>query len=196
MKWLAAFVLLFVTTYPFVLKSTPTSLTFSSANGAVPAKQTVSIFDSSTCGTDPVCTFATTVKTDSTWLTVTPASGTTEFNITVTATPGTMAAGTYTGHVIATAALLTTPTLSIPVTLTITSPHKVSLSWNAQSGVTFNVLRSTGYPGTFTQIGTSTTPSYTDTSVTANGTYCYEIQSVSSGVVSATGQPVACFLVP
>lgn len=197
MKQIAAFVLLLVTTYPFVLKSTPTSLAYAYTSGqAVPAAQTVRIFDSSTCGTDPVCTFAATVTTDSTWLTVTPTSGTTAFTVSVSVNPASLGAGTYTGHVIATASTLTTPTLSIPVTLVVTALHKVSLTWNAQSGVTFNVLRSTGFPGTFTQVGTSATASYTDTSVAANQNYCYEVEAVSSGMVSAPGQPVACFLVP
>jgi hypothetical protein len=192
------------TKYNFVLKSAPTSLSYAWTTGqATPAAQTIRIFDSSTCGTDPVCTFAATVASDSSWLTVSPSSGTTAFTISVGINTNGLAAGSYTGHIVATAPLLTTPTLSIPVTLAVTAAHKITLTWATGAtdsthapATSFNILRSTGFPGTFAQVGTSTMPTYTDSTVTAGQTVCYEVEGVANGMSSPVAAATACFTIP
>ncbi|HEX3800001.1 MAG TPA: hypothetical protein VH413_15010 [Verrucomicrobiae bacterium] len=78
--------------------------------------------------------------------------------------------------------------------------NQVDLSWNNQLGATsFNVLRSTTSGSGFTEIGSSDTNSFIDTSVTDGTRYYYEVSTVNgfgtsanSGQVSAV--PVVAFL--
>jgi hypothetical protein len=89
----------------------PTSLAFSyQQGGTVPPSQSLSVTSS-----------ATTSFTDSasgSWLSVSPTSGTTPGSIRIAVSPGTLAAGTYTGSVVVKSSA---NSVTVPVTLTITS---------------------------------------------------------------------------
>jgi uncharacterized protein (TIGR03437 family) len=102
---------------PQTLAATPATFSFSHQVGsAAPAAQKLSV--SSTGGN---LNFTATASTSSgaNWLKVDPANGTAPRDLNVTVTPGTLAAGTYTGTItIASAAATNTP--QVPVTLTIT----------------------------------------------------------------------------
>lgn len=80
------------------------------------------------------------------------------------------------------------------------APNSLSLSWNAVAGAaTYNVYRATSAGGTYSDIGSSATPAYTDATATlcVNGTagagpiynpantYCYKVTAVVGGVESA-----------
>lgn len=202
---------LFATTYNYVLKAQDakgnplTSMAFAWTVGAAnPATQTISIYDTSNCAMDIPCVFSgTTVKSDSAWLTVSPASGTTQFNVTVAINPAGLTTS-QTGHIIVTQSQFTTSTLTIPVALTVTgSPHSVKLTWTASAvdanhpaATSYNVLRATGFPGTFSQVGSSTTTNFTDSTVQSKLNYCYQVQGVAAGSPSVMAQPAACFAIP
>jgi fibronectin type 3 domain-containing protein len=75
--------------------------------------------------------------------------------------------------------------LSAPGTLTLNaiSPTEVDLSWGAATGgaTSYLVERCTGAScNTFTQIGTSPTTTYKDTTVTANNTYSYRVRATDT----------------
>jgi len=73
-----------------------------------------------------------------------------------------------------------TPGAPTPGTVTATS---VPLTWTASSGTVTNyqIERATGATSTtFTQIGTSTTPSFTDNTVAASTTYRYRVRATNS----------------
>src|SRR5260370_38223519 len=82
-----------------VLSVSPLTLTFNATQGgANPTSQTANVTNTGTG------TLNFTAASDSSWLTVTPASGTAPQALQVSATVGTLAAGTYTGHITVTSA--------------------------------------------------------------------------------------------
>jgi hypothetical protein len=184
------------TTYPYVLKSTwtaPATGAFSWTVGAAsPAMQSIRIFDSSPCppvAPVPYCSWpGTTVTSDSPWLVVSPASGTTAFVVTVLINTTGLTTSPPTGHIIITQKLFSTPTLSIPVTLTVTgapTPHSVTLKWiPGTNDVSFNVMRATTAAGPFTQIASVTTPTDVDLNVTSGSSYWYQVTGVAGTAVS------------
>jgi hypothetical protein len=90
----------------------PTSLAFSyQQGGTVPPSQTLSVTSSATTS------FTVSVSGGS-WLSVGSSSGTTPGTIRVSATPGSLAVGTYTGSVVIKSS---SNSVTVPVTLTITS---------------------------------------------------------------------------
>jgi uncharacterized protein (TIGR03437 family) len=91
----------------------PPSLTFvSQAESASPAPQSLLI---SGPATSP---FSTTVTSGAGWLSVSPTSGTVPAQVTVTAAPGVLTAGTYTANI---AVNVGTQIQNIPVTLTVSA---------------------------------------------------------------------------
>jgi hypothetical protein len=95
--------------------ASPTSLSFAAtAGGANPATKVLSI--SNTGGG----TLSWTATDSATWLTLSPASGTGNGTVTLTATTGTLAAGSYSGAVTMNATGVTPVT--VPVTFTVTAP--------------------------------------------------------------------------
>ena len=96
-----------------ILTLSQTTLSFSAlfgiANDPVPAMVSVT-----NTGTGGALNF--TATSDSSWLTVAPASGTTPGTLTITAVLGSLAVGTYTGHVTVTA----TGAQGSPATITVT----------------------------------------------------------------------------
>ena len=83
------------------------------------------------------------------------------------------------------------------VRATATSTSSITVSWNSVSGATgYNIYRNIS--GSYTQVGTSTTTSYTDTGLTADTTYYYRVtastsagESSQSGNVSATTSSIS-----
>jgi uncharacterized protein (TIGR03437 family) len=112
------------------LTANPTSLTFNYVIGqSAPAAQPVAIGSSGTSAA-----FTVQVPASATWLSVTPTSGTAPGNISVSVTPGTLAAGNYTASITVTSSAALNP-LAIPVTFNVTAIPKpvVSAIGNAAS---------------------------------------------------------------
>ena len=101
------------------LSSTPASLSFTySIGGTAPATQNVTV--SSSAGALQLSATASTTSGGG-WLSVLPPSGGTPLTISVKATPGTLAVGTYRGTVIATPPAGGGNPLNIPVTFIISA---------------------------------------------------------------------------
>ncbi len=87
-------------------------------------------------------------------------------------------------------ASLTIPTAPTGVTAT-PGNAQVALAWTATAGATsYVVSRATTPGGPYTQVGTPTGTSYTD-STAANNTYFYVVQAVNGAAVSANSAEVA-----
>jgi fibronectin type 3 domain-containing protein len=88
----------------------------------------------------------------------------------------------------------TLPMAPTGLTASAASPSEIDLSWTAVPGATgYVILRATSAGGPFSSIGTSVTPSFANTALSANTTYYYEVEatdaaghSANSAVVSAT----------
>jgi trimeric autotransporter adhesin len=97
---------------PQTLTVSPTTLTFTAITGqSSPASQTVSI---SSSGTGATFTAAATTASGGTWLTVSPTSGVTPAQLTVSVATPTLAAGNYTGTI-----TINSPNAVAPLTLTV-----------------------------------------------------------------------------
>ena len=123
------------------ITASPATLSFSALyQGATPAQQPVNI--AAVAGTAVF-----TVASDSPWLTASAAGGTTPAQIMVTATPGTMAPNTYTGHITATSGTFTaqvTVTFKVvPLTLTVSPPQVTFNSAACGSGSLTQTLQLT-----------------------------------------------------
>ncbi|MGI8770894.1 MAG: BACON domain-containing protein [Acidobacteriaceae bacterium] len=94
----------------------PSTLTYSgTVGGAAPASQTLSLQTSPTSA-------AYTVSSDASWLTATPASGSTPASVQVSVSPTGLAAGTYSGNITVSVPSASNPTVKVPVTFTVTVP--------------------------------------------------------------------------
>jgi len=91
----------------------------------------------------------------------------------------------------------TLPNAPTGVTATAASTSSITVTWSSVSGATsYYIYRSTSASGTYEQVGTSTTTSYTNTGLTAGTTYYYKVaarasygssgESAQSSDVSAT----------
>ncbi len=123
------------------VSAAPTSLTFTqAAGGSAPAAQPVTL--SGTPGPVNFTVSATTASGGS-WLTPTPASGTTPATIQVSASAGSLAIGQYTGTVTITAPGATGSPISIPVTLNVTSGQAITAT---PATLAFNYVVGTAVP--------------------------------------------------
>ena len=108
------------------IAAAPSSLSFTqAAGGSAPAPQTVQVtFSPSTSSANFTVSAATTTPANGTWLAaaITAGGGSTPGTVTVTVTPGSLTAGTYTGSVVITSAGAAGSPITIPVTLTIGQP--------------------------------------------------------------------------
>jgi uncharacterized protein (TIGR03437 family) len=91
----------------------PTTLSFSSVNGATPATHT---FEITNTGSGAL---AWTATSSATWLTLSSASGTAPFTVTASINPAGLAIGTYNGTIQVTASGATGSPVAISVTLTV-----------------------------------------------------------------------------
>lgn len=81
---------------------------------------------------------------------------------------------------------------SAPTALTATAAaSSVTLNWAATSGATgYAILRKGPTDAGYVQIGTSTSPTYTDTKIAAGSVYAYEVEATNSAGVSPASSPV------
>jgi N,N-dimethylformamidase beta subunit-like, C-terminal/Domain of unknown function (DUF4082)/Viral BACON domain len=101
---------------PPAIVPSPSSFNFVAMTGqAAPPSQTLAVTNIGTGN------FSYTVSTDSSWLTATPASGSTPGSVTVSVSSSGLATGNYTGHVIITASGIANSPQSIPVNLQVLS---------------------------------------------------------------------------
>ncbi len=172
-----------ISTAPFVSTS-PASLSFSiSPGGALPATKSLAI-TSSTSGIRFVAASA------SNWLTVTPTDGTTPGTITVglTSAAQSMVSGTYTGSLTINTFGTDNPSMSVPVTLTVTTTPALAASptalyFNYQVGYSTPTAQtvsvsSSGIPTYFT-VSTSTTTGSGWLSVTTSSNTTPAVLTVS-----------------
>ena len=97
------------------LNTSPASLSFTYQTGAAtPPSQTVNLTSSASALTY-------TTATSATWLSATPASGSTAGTLTVSVNPTVLAAGTYMGNVTVTSSGASNSPKAVPVTLTVTT---------------------------------------------------------------------------
>jgi hypothetical protein len=97
------------------LATSPATLSFSyQTGGTVPAAQSVAVTSSGSA-------ISYNVSTSATWLSATPASGSTPGSVSVSVAPQSLAAGTYTGSVTLTSSGASNSPKTIPITLTVTS---------------------------------------------------------------------------
>lgn len=120
-------VLFAVTAAPASLTAAPSALSFSAQVGAAaPAAQSLTI------GKNPAGAVAFSVSADQAWISLSAASGTTPGAVQVSVNMSGLAAGSYSGHVIASAAGLTNSPMSIPVTIVVAaaaaSPYSLTMS--------------------------------------------------------------------
>jgi uncharacterized protein (TIGR03437 family) len=103
-----------------MVSASPTTLSFTyQAGGTPPSAGSIQV-----TGNQSGLGFTATATTQSGvgWLSVSPASGTTPATLSVTATPGTLAAGTYTGTVTVAGANGASGSTAVNVTFTVTAP--------------------------------------------------------------------------
>jgi hypothetical protein len=140
------------------LTVSPANLSFAyQTGGTTPAAQMANVTGSSTL------TYS--AAASATWLTVTPASGSTPGNLSIGVNPASLAAGTYTGSVTVTASGASNSPQKVSVTLTVSSGSSGNASLNVSPGtVSFT------YPSGSTATGTqnlSITSSGSPLSITA-----------------------------
>lgn len=105
----------------------PATLSFSyQSGGSVPSAQNVAVSSSGTA-------FNYTASTSATWLTATPASGSTPGSVSVSVNPASLAAGTYTGTVSIASAGASNSPKTVAVTLNVTAAALPTLTTNPAS---------------------------------------------------------------
>jgi endoglucanase len=84
------------------------------------------------------------------------------------------------------------PAAPTGLTVSATTASSVSLSWTASAGATaYQILRAPGATGgTFTQVGTSTTPSFTNSGLAAGTTFRYQVTASNPAGTSAPSAAV------
>jgi uncharacterized protein (TIGR03437 family) len=151
------------------------------AGGTAPAAQTVNI----TGAPGAIALTVSTTTDTGTWLTATPVSGSTPLAVQVSANAGTLAAGTYNGKVIITAATppgATGSPITIPVTLTVSTAQTLTASPN-----TLNFTYTIGAPAPDKQtVALSSTGSAAPFTVSVPGTASWLSVTPASGTASTT----------
>lgn len=101
---------------PPSIVASPGSLSFSANLGQpAPPAQAITVSDGS------VGSFSYSISSDSPWLSGSPGSGSTPGSVNVSVSPSGLSTGSYTGHIIITAAGISNSPLSIPVSLAVLS---------------------------------------------------------------------------
>ena len=86
------------------------------------------------------------------------------------------------------------PPATVPTNISATAGNAmVTLSWTSSGGsaTSYNVKRATVSGGPFTQLATTTTPGYTDSSAQNGTTYFYVVSSLNAGGESANSTQVS-----
>jgi uncharacterized protein (TIGR03437 family) len=105
---------------PAIIAVSPASLQFAYTTGAtVPSAQSIQITNSGS-GTLAWAASVNTPAASTSWLSVSPASGTAPSTLSVSVSPGALGAGAYTGSVQITSSGASNTPLSVPLTLTVT----------------------------------------------------------------------------
>jgi hypothetical protein len=167
---------------PVTLVAMPTSLSFT-VNGAEPADQTISVTSSGS----PIAVTASSATSPAggTWLTIMPPGGNTPLTETVHIVATGLAANTYNGSVSFASTGATNSPVSVPVTLTVTTPIPTAAppTLNLSStGLTFNATIGSPVASQSVMVTTSTGSAVTLTaaaSTTTGGSWL--------GVGSTTG---------
>ena len=126
------------------IAATPTTLTFTqTAGGPAPQSQTISV----TSTPAPVnFTVTATANNSGTWLTATPAAGTTPGSVTVSANAGTLGVGSYTGTVTIASQNATGSPIAVSVTLNVVAPQTLTVT--PTGALTFNYVIGASAPAT------------------------------------------------
>jgi len=83
------------------------------------------------------------------------------------------------------------------VTAVVASSNSITVSWSAVTSATgYRIYRSTSSGGTFSEVGTSTTTSFTDTGLTAGTTYYYKVAAENSGGTGPQSNAVSALTRP
>src|SRR5271163_3710716 len=173
---------------------TPSSLNFTAPQGG--ANPSPASLSAATSGTG---TPAFTASSDSSWLTVSPTSGSLPKVLQVSAIVGSLTPGTYTGHITVTSSGLTGSPTVIPVTFCVTGgsgPSITSLTpATGPVGTSVTIAgKNFGSSGTVTFNGTPASPtSYTSTGITVpvpsgatTGPVIVKVGTISSNPVNFT----------
>ncbi|MBS1855367.1 MAG: hypothetical protein JST11_08385 [Acidobacteria bacterium] len=118
---------------PGTISAPTTTLTFNQlAGGAAPAAQTIAV-----TGTPGPLNFTVATSANTSWLSVTPASGTTPGSVQVKVNAGSMAVGQYTGSVIITSAGAAGSPITVPVVFNVTASQTLTAN---PASLTFNYV--------------------------------------------------------
>jgi fibronectin type 3 domain-containing protein len=91
----------------------------------------------------------------------------------------------------------TIPAAPTNLTATGTSSSQINLSWTGSTGATsYNVLSSTTSGGPYTQIATTSSASYSNTGLSAGGTYYYVVQAINASGTSANSTQATGVTIP
>ncbi len=96
------------------------------------------------------------------------------------------------------ASATTLPIAPTDVTATANSERSISISWPSVTGATgYYIYRSESISGTYTQVGTSETTSYTDNSLSSGTAYYYKVAAYNNdGTGNQSGYASAATLLP
>ena len=124
----------------------PTPLSFRVLNGASPVTSQIALSNSGSGSLS--FTAATSTASGGAWLAVTPSNGTVSASaptaLTITITPGSLAAGVYSGAISLSSPDNTDPPIVIPVTLLVANPVPIILV--SQTGLTYQSVQGGGNP--------------------------------------------------
>jgi uncharacterized protein (TIGR03437 family) len=174
--------------------ASPTTLSFTQAQGATtaPASQTVTL--TATGGTTGF-TASVSPVTGGSWLQITPSSGQATGSITASVAANTLSIGTYTSNIVITFTNAATSSINIPVSLVITSPQAVvstspaSLNFSYQLGGTapaaqsISVTTSNGASVPIT-VTTTSTPAWLSVSPSSGAAPISLTASVTTSVLT------------
>jgi hypothetical protein len=165
----------------YTISATPASLSFTAQTGAAsPASQSV-VIDDTTPGPLPF-----TLAADQSWITLSTSAATTKATVQFGVNSSSLAAGTYTGHIIVSASGVNNSPLSVPVTLTVAAPGKATLSANPSS-LSFGSVSmgsTSTLPVTLTNSGSA---NLTINNVSLSGPG-FNVSGISSGQTLTPGQ--------
>jgi hypothetical protein len=182
------------TTTP-TLTAMPTSLSFT-VNGAAPADQTISV----TSGGSPIAVTASSSTTPSgSWLTIMPPGGNTPLTETVHIVAAGLAAGTYNGNVSFASTGASNSPLSVPVTLTVTTPIPPAVPTLMLSTSSLNFTATVGGANPASQnvmvtTSTGSAVTFTDSATTATGGNWLSVDTTAD--TTPTLEPISVTLPP